>query len=158
VVDHPDDPGTWHLGNQWKLGDDLVVAPVADPDGHRRVYLPDGDWVHWFTGESHRGPCWVSTHSPIEHFPLYQRAGSLVPLAAGMAHVGERPIDVLTLRVADPAVVSDWRGVARVDGAAVTIFTSRDERDVVVTGLPAAVDVRVVDRDGEPVDRPIRRS
>jgi alpha-D-xyloside xylohydrolase len=158
VVDHPDDPGTWHLGNQWMLGDDLLVAPVADPDGRRRVYLPDGDWVHWFTGESHRGPCWVSTHSPIEHFPLYQRAGSLVPLAPVMPHVGARPIDVLTLRLADPAAVSDWRGVARVDGEAVTITTTRSDDHVVVTGLAATVDVRVVDRSGHVIDRTIRRS
>ncbi len=45
VVDHPQDPTTWHLGNQWVLGDDLLVAPVADPEGERRVYLPEGDWA-----------------------------------------------------------------------------------------------------------------
>ncbi len=91
VVDHPDDPSTWHLGNQWMLGDDLLVAPVANPDVRRRVYLPDVDWVHWFTGEVHHGPCWITTHSPIEHFPLYQRAASLIPLAPVMADVGARP-------------------------------------------------------------------
>jgi len=157
VVDHPDDPTTWHLGNQWKLGDDLLVAPVADPAGRRKVYLPEGDWVHWFSGEVHHGPCWISTHSPIEHFPLYQRAASLVPLAPVMAHVGARPTDVLTLRVGDPAAISDWAGVARVDGAAVTI-TSRADATVVVDGLPASVDVRLVDRAGQDIDRAIRRT
>ena len=157
VVDHPDDPSTWHLGNQWMLGDDLLVAPVADPDGRRRVYLPDGDWVHWFTGEVHHGPCWLSTHSPIEHFPLFQRAASLIPLAPVMAHVGARPTDVLTLRVADPARSSDWEGVARLDGEAVTITTTRADSTVAVAGLPASVDVRLVDGSGHAVDRTIRR-
>ena len=32
AVDHPDDPTTWHLSDQWLLGDDLLVAPVATPD------------------------------------------------------------------------------------------------------------------------------
>lgn len=158
VVDHPDDPTTWHVGNQWLLGDDLLVAPVASPDGDRRVYLPEGDWVHWFTGERHRGRSWVSTHSPIEHFPLYQRAGSLVPLAPVMPYVGERPIDQLTLRAADPAVTSDWQGVARVDGEAATITTTSTARTFVIDGLPPDVDVRVVDGAGDAVDRPIRRS
>lgn len=156
VVDHPDDPSTWHLGNQWLLGDDLLVAPVADPDGRRRVYLPEGDWVHWFTGEHHHGPCWITTRSPIEHFPLYQRAGSLVPLAPVMSHVGARPVDVLTLRAGDPASTADWHGVARVDGAAVTITTGRNDA-VVVDGLPPGVDVRVVDGAGQQLDRRIRR-
>jgi alpha-D-xyloside xylohydrolase len=157
VVDHPDDPTTWHLSDQWLLGDDLLVAPVATPDGDRRVYLPEGDWVHWFTGEHHHGPTWLTTHSPIDHFPLYQRAASLIPLGPVMAHVGARPTDLLTLRAGAPLATSDWRGAARVDGEAVTITTTRRDPTVVVAGLPPSVDVRMVDGSGQPVDRPIRR-
>ena len=158
VVDHPDDPSTWHLGNQWMLGDDLLVAPVGTPDGDRRVYLPEGDWVHWFTGEHHQGPTWLSTHSPIGHFPLYQRVGSLIPLGPVMAHVGERPTDLLTLRCGDPAATSDWRGVARVDGVDVTVTTTSTDPAVVVDGLPPDVEVRVIDRVGDAVGRPVRRA
>ena len=136
VVDHPDDPSTWHVSDQWLLGDDLLVAPVANPEGGRHVYLPEGDWVHWFTGERHRGPTWLTTHSPIGHFPLYQRAGSLIPLAPVMAHVGARPTDLLTLRCGDPAARADWRGVARVDGVDVTFTTTSTDPAVVVDGLP----------------------
>ncbi len=157
VVDHPDDPTTWHISDQWLLGDDLLVAPVANPDGDRRAYLPDGAWVHWFTGEHHRGPTWLTTHSPIGHFPLYQRAEALIPLGPVMAHVGARLTDELTLRAADPATTADWQGVARVDGATVTITTTRDDPVVTVDGLPPDVGIRIVDRSGTPVDRPLRR-
>ena len=158
VVDHPDDPTTWHVSDQWLLGDDLMVAPVADPDGERRVYLPEGDWVHWFTREHHRGPTWLTTHSPISHFPLYQRAESLVPLGPVVAHVGARPTELLTLRAGSPTAGASWRGVARVDGAAVTITTTAQDPTVEVAGLPSGVEVRVVAGSGEPVDRPIRRA
>lgn len=60
--------------------------------------------------------------------------------------------------VGDREVGSDWRGVARVDGEAVTLTTSRADRDVLVAGLPAAVEVRIVDRNGDLVDRTVRRS
>ena len=157
VVDHPDDPTTWHLSDQWLLGDDLLVAPVATPDGSRRVYLPRGDWVHWFTGERHHGPTWIATHSPIDHFPLYQRAESLVPLGPVVPHVGARPTELLTLRAGAPTVTSDWRGAARVDGEAVTLTTTSLDPTIVVEGLPATVEVRVVDGSAGAVDRPIRR-
>ena len=156
VVDHPDDPTTWHLSDQWLLGDDLLVAPVAHPDGNRRVYLPDGDWVHWFTGEHHHGPMWLDTHSPIDHFPLYQRAASLIPLGPTMAHVGARPTNALTLRAGTPTAGANWRGVARVDGRAVTIRTAANDPAVVVEGLPPGVGVQVVDGFGSIVDRPVR--
>ncbi|MCV7153752.1 TIM-barrel domain-containing protein [Mycolicibacterium pyrenivorans] len=158
VVDHPDDPTTWHLSDQWLLGEDLLVAPVASPDGDRRVYLPDGDWVHWFTGEHHHGPTWLTTHSPIGHFPLYQRAGSLIPLGPVMPHVGARPTDVLTLRAGTSTATADWRGVAQVDGATMAITTARHDPTVTVEGLPASVEIRIVDRSGNALDRPIRRS
>lgn len=157
VVDHPHDPTTWHLSDQWLLGDDLLVAPIATPDGHRRVYLPEGDWVHWFTGERHRGPAWLITHSPIDQFPLYQRATSLIPLGPVMDHVGARPTDLLSLRAGAPTTAASWRGVARVDGAPVTITTSEDSLTVVVDGLPESVEVRVIDATGNAVDRPILR-
>jgi alpha-D-xyloside xylohydrolase len=157
VVDHPDDPTTWHLSDQWLLGDDLLVAPVANPEGGRRVYLPAGDWVHWFAGERHRGPVWLSTHSPIEEFPLYQRAEALIPLGPVMDHVGARPTDPLTLRADAGSDPQDWRGVARVDGHVVTITTTHDDPTVVVEGLPADVEVRVVDRLGDAVGRPVKR-
>ncbi len=65
-----------------------------------------------------------------------------------MAHVGERPTDQLTLRAGDPTARSDWQGVARVDGEAVTVTTTRGDPTVVVDGLPPNVEVRVVDRSG----------
>ena len=158
LVDHPDDPTTWHLSDQWLLGNDLLVAPVASPGGKRRAYLPAGDWVHWFTGEHHHGPTWITVHSPIEHFPLYQRAASLIPLGPVVDHVGARPTDELTLRAGTSATSTDWRGVARVDGAAVSITTTRDDPAVVVAGLPASVHVDIVDASGRSLDRPVRRT
>ncbi len=76
-----------------------------------------------------------------------------------MPHVGARPTDVLTLRSATiDAATADWRGVARVDGAPVTISTTRDDPTVTVEGLPEVIDVRIVDGSGTAVDRPVRRA
>ena len=43
LVDSPDDPAAWLADLEYRLGPDLLVAPMTDPTGTRRVYLPAGD-------------------------------------------------------------------------------------------------------------------
>ncbi|MEE3921960.1 hypothetical protein V2I01_37860 [Micromonospora sp. BRA006-A] len=54
LVDTPDDPAAWTADLQYRLGPDLLVAPVLDPSGERAVYLPAGDdWLDAYTGQRH---------------------------------------------------------------------------------------------------------
>jgi sulfoquinovosidase len=48
---YPDDRATWALHDQYLYGRDLLVAPVVTEgvDG-RDVYVPDDDWVDFYTG------------------------------------------------------------------------------------------------------------
>ena len=55
VVEFQDDPSVWNIGDQWLLGDGLLVAPIFDESGAREVYLPAGEWTDWWTGEPPRG-------------------------------------------------------------------------------------------------------
>jgi alpha-glucosidase (family GH31 glycosyl hydrolase) len=80
--DHPGDPLVWDHPLQWMLGADILVAPVlaagaADWD----VYLPDGDWVDAFTGETTVGGRVVGRATPIHELPVYVRAGAWPALA-----------------------------------------------------------------------------
>jgi alpha-D-xyloside xylohydrolase len=70
---HPDDV--------YLLGDELLVAPVVERDARERlVPLPEGTWVHWFTGRTVRGAGQVTQAAPLGSLPLYLRAGGIVPL------------------------------------------------------------------------------
>ena len=78
--------------------------------------------------------------------------------AARMVDVSAKEVTVRTATASGTSTATaDWRGVARVDGAPVTITTTRDDATVTVAGLPADVEVRIVDASGYAVDRPIRR-
>ena len=51
VSDYTDDPETYGIDDQYILGENLVVAPIIAGQKGRKVYLPKGEWVNFFTGE-----------------------------------------------------------------------------------------------------------
>ncbi len=50
-VEFPDDAGSWLIDNQYMFGSDMLVAPLFDNSGERDVYLPDGKWIDYQSGE-----------------------------------------------------------------------------------------------------------
>jgi alpha-D-xyloside xylohydrolase len=101
VVHHQDDPTTWPIGDQWYLGDALLVAPVFSPTGTRKAYLPAGRWIDWHSGEAVEGGRWLDLDVPLDRIPLWQRAGTVVALGPDRQHTADGPTDPLVLRVAD---------------------------------------------------------
>lgn len=98
VVEFPDDPTTWHIDDQWLLGEHLLVAPQLEPSGRRRVYLPEGRWLDWWTDETVEGRQWITVDSPIDQIPLWIRDGGVIALGPAMGHVDQHPTGRLTLR------------------------------------------------------------
>ncbi len=58
------------------FGDDMLVAPVVEPGADtRKVWLPQGDWVHLWTGKTYTGG-YVAVPAPIGQPPVFYRAGA----------------------------------------------------------------------------------
>ncbi|MHB8509394.1 MAG: TIM-barrel domain-containing protein [Candidatus Dormibacteria bacterium] len=76
---------------EFLLGPDLLVAPVMEPGGQRTVYLLEGEWGDWWSGEVLFGPCEFQVDVPLHRVPLYQRGASRIELGSG-----RRVADVLT--------------------------------------------------------------
>lgn len=56
---------------------ELFVAPVLEPGGRVEVYVPEGEWVGHFTGESVTGPRWMHHEAvPLDRIPVLVRAGT----------------------------------------------------------------------------------
>jgi alpha-D-xyloside xylohydrolase len=100
VVEFQDDPSVWNIGDQWLLGDWLLVAPIFDESGARKVYLPTGTWTDWWTGARLAGRRWTQVEADLETLPLYLREGAIIPMGPVMNYVGEFPVEEITLRVA----------------------------------------------------------
>ena len=125
ALEFPEDPTTWPIGDQWLLGDALLVAPVLDPSGHRRAYFPEGSWQDWWTGEVIEGSRWLDLDVPLDQIPLWLRAGRVVPLAPLIEHVDQRRIDRLEVRLVPGVAVSYDRVVPGDDERTVTILADR---------------------------------
>ena len=74
--------GTNDWDQQYMLGDDILVAPVAFYGNTRAVYLPPGDWYDVLTGDWAEGPTWRIHDVPLDKVPVFIRAGAQLLLSA----------------------------------------------------------------------------
>ena len=81
VMHHPDDKLCWHIDDQYYFGDDILVAPVMNSENKRDVYLPEGKWVNFFTGEVYEGAQWLKKlNVPMEDMPVFVKYGAEIPV------------------------------------------------------------------------------
>ena len=71
VMDYTDDPEVANIDNEYLFCEDLLVAPIAAGEGStRNVYLPQGTWADFFTGEK-VAPGWHEVTT--EGIPVYKK-------------------------------------------------------------------------------------
>lgn len=100
VLEFPQDEHTYGLCDQLMFGSDMIVAPVYRPDTqHRVVYLPEGTWFDYWTGERYEGGQHVVAHAPLDTLPLYVKAGAILPETGLQQHTQSAGWDDLTLNV-----------------------------------------------------------
>ncbi len=82
LLEHPGHAEAWTVDDQYLLGDALLVAPVHEKGARsRRVWFPPGEWEDWWDGARFQGPSWAEVPAPLDQIPLFQRAGTTVPVA-----------------------------------------------------------------------------
>lgn len=100
VLDYPADRRVYDIDDEFFFGDALLVAPITQAGATgRRVFLPPGDWLDYWTGEHYAGDRAIDYAAPPEIMPLFVRAGAIIPMQPEMNYVGERAVDPLTLDV-----------------------------------------------------------
>ncbi len=99
VIEYPDDPNVWNLGDEYLFGDSLLVAPITNDETSRRIYLPKGVWTDWWTRERLHGNRWIDLTPDIERLPLFIREGGLIPMGPKMNFVDEVKVEKINLLV-----------------------------------------------------------
>lgn len=125
VLNYQNDERARVAKDEYMFGPDLLVAPVVDENTRRVVYLPEGEWVDYWTGAHVSGGKSLIVDVPVDSIALYARAGAVI---------AKIPEDVMTLV---PQSESGNRSVKAMDdrriyelidgpgGAAITDFEGR---------------------------------
>ena len=118
-MDFNEDKKVHTISNQYMFGKAFLVTPVTrnmyvfsdkeqwkDPyedfskTGTQDVYLPKGTkWFDFWTGEVLNGGQMVTKEVPIDIFPLYVRAGSIVPFGPKVQYSTEKKWNNLEIRI-----------------------------------------------------------
>ena len=84
IFHHPEDNNCWHIDDEYYFGDDFLVAPVMSSDNCRDIYLPEGEWVEFFTSDrfsvSDGGKWLKNIETPLERMPVFVRKGAVIPV------------------------------------------------------------------------------
>ena len=101
VYEYPVDKHVRNISDEYMLGSFVLVAPVIAPGKEaREVYLPDGDWYDYYTGEKYSGGRYILADAPLDKVPVFIKAGAIIPVADGEIRstedITEDKISILT--------------------------------------------------------------
>jgi alpha-glucosidase (family GH31 glycosyl hydrolase) len=94
------DPVAVVRGDEYMWGPDFLVAPVTEKGAvEKKVYLPAGQWIDYWTKEKYSGGKEITRKVDLETIPLFVKAGAIVPFDPVRQYT-DQPVDgPLTLRV-----------------------------------------------------------
>ena len=77
--DYVDDVEIWKAPYQFMCGRSILVAPVIEPGiSLINVYLPNGTWRDFWSGESFEGGRWIEVSSPVDRVPAFVKEGASI--------------------------------------------------------------------------------
>lgn len=98
VLEYENDENVKNRNDEFMLGDRLLVAPVVEQGAREKlVYLPEGEWYDYWTGEKIEGEKFFVRKAPLDVCPIYVKAGAVIPKYPLRMHVGEDKDDLLIL-------------------------------------------------------------
>ena len=80
-LEMPDDSKTYTMAHEYFFGSELFIAPIANIEGRRSVYFPDGTkYLEYFNKTTIQvGGSRADVELDVHSVPAYVRAGAIVP-------------------------------------------------------------------------------
>ncbi len=78
-LEYPEDRNTWNLSDQFMIGEDVIIAPILQPDTkHRVVYLPEGTWYDYWSNKPIEGGEHILINADLDTLPIFIKAGAII--------------------------------------------------------------------------------
>jgi alpha-glucosidase len=90
----------WDSQYQFMIGENLLAAPVlSEKENFKKLYLPEGRWIDWWTNKVYKGNQWIIVEAPQWQIPLFIKEGGMIPMQETQNYVGEKKIEELELKI-----------------------------------------------------------
>jgi len=97
------DQETHQREEEFMLGDNLLICPISKKGKtQRKMYLPEGNWYHFWTDKLFVGKKEINIKAPLNEIPLFVAAGVVLPMQPKMQYVDEFIPEELTLHIYKP--------------------------------------------------------
>lgn len=100
VYQYPGDKNTWGIKDQFFFGESLLICPVMKYKARsRELYLPEGNWYNFWTGELIGGGDNINAAAPMDEPPIYVKAGTILPIGPKVQYATQKSDEALRIKV-----------------------------------------------------------
>jgi len=100
-----------YSSSQYMFGSDMLIAPITEPagngkgikgEGFKNVWIPEGTWYDYFSGEEIKGPLETLVSKPINEMPIFIKEGAIIPMEEYMEYTNQKPLNYLIVEFYQP--------------------------------------------------------
>lgn len=77
---YPDDEKAYMIDDEYLLGNTMLIAPFVHAGTTRNVYLPEGEWIDFWTEKTYSGKQTFKFTAPLNRIPVFVKSPSIIPL------------------------------------------------------------------------------
>ena len=97
-MEFPDEQKAYEISYQFMVGDSILAAPVYEPKKDKKlIYLPEGNWVNYFSDKNYEGKQYIVEDTPLATMPLYIKNGSILVMGEKINYIGEKERNYLEI-------------------------------------------------------------
>lgn len=82
--DYPNEDQAYARKNEYIFGNEILISPITKPHdhstqmGHTKTWLPEGDWIDYFTHLPYKGDTVINTYRSVENMPVFVKRGAII--------------------------------------------------------------------------------
>jgi alpha-glucosidase len=112
MMDYPDDANVAQTIDAWMFGDNILVSPVVTnyTATTKSVYLPQGNWVNFWTDATYSGGTSVTIPVSLDSIPVLVKQGAIIPRQPVIQYINNYPVTQNTNNAVVPVTFHVYGG------------------------------------------------